>query len=163
SWGTHAADDLPDREQALALLHEDKDLSPTVVVDTGGGFHAWWFLDRFIHIDEAAPMLARWHGAWDRRMTAAGWSLDNVSDPARLMRLPGTRNFKTKPARPVAIVDPPWYELRFDLERIECICRRGEEFPPRNQSAPAHPSTPRRARPAGAGELVGDWMMATTS
>jgi hypothetical protein len=80
------------REAALLAVEP---FPPTMLVDTGGGFHAWWLL-----FDNAPP--DEWAGAM-RRLAAATGADANTLDPPRILRVPGTQNFKTTPARPVSI------------------------------------------------------------
>jgi len=75
---------------------------PTHVVSTGGGFHIYWVVDKFVgkklwkHLAQQLKDLAR--------------SLNFLADPSRtsdiasLMRLPGTLNHKYVPARPVLLL-----------------------------------------------------------
>ena len=77
---------------------------PNAIVHSGGGIHAYWFLDRFIRPAEATPLLARWHESWDGRAAVRSLQLDETADLARLLRLPGTFNHKTSPRTPVELV-----------------------------------------------------------
>ena len=82
------------REDALAAVGAFRP-APTLVVDTGGGFHVWWALDT----DADAV-------AWTEAMARAAHALRadaNALDAPRILRVPGTFNLKASP-RPVAIV-----------------------------------------------------------
>lgn len=71
-----------------------------MVVDSGHGAHAYWFLrEAWIFEDEAdrkrAAGLARaWHGLVCRLAETKGWKLENLGGLARVLRLPGTVNHK---------------------------------------------------------------------
>lgn len=73
---------------------------PTVLIDTGGGFHAHWILDSPLVIaskedySEAVALSKDWQNriiAYGRQM---GWNLDNTSSIEHAMRIPGTMNHK---------------------------------------------------------------------
>lgn len=96
----HARDDAdglplpPTPANALAIA--EAVLPPSVVTWTGGGYQAWWRLDRPIWLrvpadrQHAAALLCL-HGhalMWSGRVL--GWHVDDVSDLARVMRPAGT-------------------------------------------------------------------------
>ncbi|RTL08098.1 MAG: hypothetical protein EKK62_09655 [Acidimicrobiia bacterium] len=55
--------------------------------------HVWQLLARALPPDSDIPN--RLHHAVLARFEEHGWTLDNVSDPARVLRLPGTANYKS--------------------------------------------------------------------
>lgn len=72
---------------------------PQIVVDSGNGFHAYWLLDQ--------------EYPWERvQQVMRGMSLatgaDRTYDKARILRVPGTHNYKQDPPLPVRL-------LRFNL------------------------------------------------
>ncbi|MCP4878295.1 MAG: hypothetical protein GY896_22815 [Gammaproteobacteria bacterium] len=89
----------PDLDSVNALV-KDIPISPTIMVATGGGVHCYWaFHEAWIFKDdkdrEAAQALARkWHKLVLTAAEARGWTMDNVSDLERVMRVPGTWNNK---------------------------------------------------------------------
>lgn len=85
----HATHD--DALAALAVLPE-----PTLLVDTGGGLHAWWAL-------AAEPSPEDWRAAM-ARIVAALHADANTCDPPRILRVPGTVNHKAGLERPVRLV-----------------------------------------------------------
>ena len=84
-------------------------IDPTLVVDTGGGYHVWYALD-------AEPTLEDWREAIARLVHALKGDT-NACDQARILRVPGTFNQKTDPPRPSRIVsiDP---HTRHTIERF---------------------------------------------
>jgi len=71
---------------------------PSVIVDSGGGYHAYWLLGETLHdMDAAADYLKRWV-----YFTGADKS---VHDLARVLRVPGTKNYKYDPAPDVVFVE----------------------------------------------------------
>ncbi len=97
----------PTLEAAHALLGMFP-LPPTAIIETGGGLHAWWHHPAPIPPDP--DLLEKWAGWWARTAEAQGWTIDNVHDAARIMRLPATHNHKHTPPRPVRLVD--WHPDR---------------------------------------------------
>ncbi len=92
----------PDVQAARALLPPQ--LEPSIVVHSGHGLHAYyllreeWTLETDAERAQAAQLVRRLQGAVRRNAAARGWHLDAVSDLARVLRLPGTWNFKTPDA-----------------------------------------------------------------
>lgn len=76
-------------------------LIPHIIVDSGHGYHAYWLLDQkypFVLAQPAMKGMERMHRT------------DHCSDQARILRLPGTLNFKDSVPTPVRLV-------RFDTAR----------------------------------------------
>ena len=83
---------LPDKSAALARLRSFAllGLSPAVLVDSGHGYHAYWPLREPLDSDERP--------AWQRVMRAIACALDadpSVTDLPRILRVPGTVNWKS--------------------------------------------------------------------
>lgn len=101
-------------------------LPPSILVSTGNGVHAWWLFKEPLIFDgdeerhAAARLLTRWHGLLARNAAAHGWSYDKLSDLARILRIPGTRNLKD-PANPkdVAVLSATGH--RYNLSDFEEI------------------------------------------
>jgi len=89
----------PTRESALSLIDE-MPAQPTFILETGGGFHAWWMFEEPFHIEteEDREHAAWWAKGWQTlmRTNAAfrNWKVDSTHDLARVLRLPGTTNHK---------------------------------------------------------------------
>lgn len=89
----------PSREAAMTLIN-GMVLTPTLIVDSGHGLYAWWLFETPLALrDEAAR--ARAHrlvrGAQQALRSLSeqqGWTLDDTADLARVLRLPGTVNWK---------------------------------------------------------------------
>lgn len=94
------------REDALQALNTLQ--IPTILVDTGGGLHAWWALRGNERTD------AEWKSALRRVAHAVGGDV-NVTDTARILRVPGTFNLKLQDRpRPARLL-----QCNADLYRIE--------------------------------------------
>lgn len=95
--GVHAKDDLPTRLQAMNAISAFP-VPATMIVDSGGGLHAYWVLTSVYLGDPAeVALLLRRFGKLARDVCAqhgADGGLDPVFDPARVMRVPGTWNVK---------------------------------------------------------------------
>jgi hypothetical protein len=99
-------------------------LPPTITVATGNGGHAWWVLKEplIFESDEerahAAAVLYRWHTMLRFNAANRGWAFDRLADLPRVMRIPGTRNYKDPQSpKPVEV-----YELsdrRYNLSDFE--------------------------------------------
>jgi AAA domain len=74
---------------------------PSAVVCSGGGIHVYWFSNRPLTVTEWSPYAAGLKAA----AQAYGLRCDAgvTTDAARVLRVPGTRNFKTNPPREVRI------------------------------------------------------------
>lgn len=99
----------PDDRAALDALAEIP-MPPTIAIDSGNGLHAYWLfrepwtLDSADERKEAQTLAERWQVAIRQIWTAHGWKLDPTHDLARVLRLPGTYNHKSKPPKPVTAI-----------------------------------------------------------
>lgn len=107
---THKKPNLPpNRKEAMKLL-DGAPLKPTIVVDSGGGYQAWWCFREFwtFDIDEERQNAERVTRGWNQTMknlaAEKGWDIDATWDLARIFRLPGTSNNKGAKPRSVKVV-----------------------------------------------------------
>lgn len=83
-------------EQCLSALP----LMPSAVVLTGGGMHPYWLFHDLLYFDDSsrgkvAAMVAGWHRLIAEHLRRLGsYDLDPTADLARVMRLPGSWNFR---------------------------------------------------------------------
>jgi hypothetical protein len=106
--------------------------APTLIVDSGGGIHAWWLFDEPTHITDGdaradiEQQMARWI-LWFARQTNT--TLDPVGDSARVLRVAAPRdyphpspflNHKTDPPRVCQVVkdDGPRHSLSDLIDAI---------------------------------------------
>jgi hypothetical protein len=74
-------------------------LPPSIVVASGNGLHAYWLLrESFLFPDDTDAA-----GTWLRRLTATLQADASSAEVARILRIPGSRNFKYVPPRSVVI------------------------------------------------------------
>lgn len=98
------ADGLPNfasAEDALALVAETGLPTPSHVVHSGGGIYPWWLLDEPLRVDPDYPWVPRVRGLLRAVNTVVQEAalvhrigVDKTSDPARMLRPPGTVNWK---------------------------------------------------------------------
>lgn len=89
----------PTRDDAETLAFSI--IEPTVLVNSGYGVQAWWLFDDGPWIfgsdeerEQAQRLVAAFQAALRGKAAIEGYSLDSTFDLARLMRIPGTLNFK---------------------------------------------------------------------
>ena len=99
-------------------------IPPTLTVSTGNGGHVWWALkEPFIFENEqdrqrAASVVYRWQTLLRFNAANHGWAFDRLADLPRVMRIPGTRNFKD-PAHPRDVAVLQTTDRRYDLSDLE--------------------------------------------
>lgn len=112
-----------DKARALAQVEQFIEYAPSVIVDSGGGYHCYWLL--------ADPFLLR--DAADRQRVAktqARWVALIGGDPgakdlARVLRIPGTVNYKAEhaPNFPVVVIVKADFDRVYSLDTLEPIAQ----------------------------------------
>lgn len=108
----HAARNLPTDEAQIASILEAIPFAPSVVVDSGYGWHVYWLFDA------PQPINAANQGVIDLESKAfqepaiahaatLGWHVDQTGNLDRVLRLPGTHNHKipTHPRQVTVLLD----------------------------------------------------------
>jgi len=121
----HKTSNLPPNvAEAMELLPDP--IPPSVIVHSGYGIHAWWIFKETWYFDtpdektRAQDILVRLQGLIRSRASAKGWHLDSTGDLPRVMRLPGTMNFKVSETPiPAQVIETS--EIRYDIDGIEDI------------------------------------------
>jgi len=99
------------KDEAMKLLNEWV-LKPTYIIDSGHGIHAYWILREPIHDPEEFMQLEK----INKRLVSKFMGDKNCTDFARIMRLPGSINFKDVPIEAKILQSSEQqYEL-FELE-----------------------------------------------
>ena len=108
----HADKALPSGEDDFQRLLIELPMRPSLIVDSGHGRHLYWLLQSpwmFADDDErthAAFLAKAWHGLVCTAAQTMGWSLENLGDLTRVLRLPNTVNRKhPEDPRPVQLVE----------------------------------------------------------
>ena len=97
---------------------------PTITVATGNGGHAWWVLKEplIFESDEerarAAAAVYRWQTMLRFNAANRGWAFDRLADLPRVMRVPGTNNFKD-PNSPKPVLVHELGDRRYNLSDLE--------------------------------------------
>lgn len=133
----------PDRQNLPKTLEECLPLfpvEPTIIVNSGRGIHAYWLFREPLDVTATtAALLAGFQTTIRNNAAARGWKLDSTHDLARILRLPGTLNYKSDPPLPVTIIshDGPRYNPD-DLEQFAAEPQNAAERSPtkftRNQN-----------------------------
>ena len=103
-----------DARTTLLKFCADNDFPEPTIVSSGRGLHVYWPLSESLE-------LAKWKSiasGFKRFCIDSGFEIDTTvpADASRVLRMPGTFNFKTKPPSPVEM----WTELKmFNLEDLE--------------------------------------------
>jgi putative DNA primase/helicase len=100
--GVHAAENLPATDEVYSILNTFS-LEPSIINHSGGGLHCYWLFDEPVQIrtekdlKSAERMLSRFQNVFKRLARVKGYHIDNTSDLARVLRVPGTFNRKAEP------------------------------------------------------------------
>jgi hypothetical protein len=140
--GAHKKNVFASRAEALEFVRA-LPLEPTMIVDSGYGFHLYWcFKEPWVFLSaadrmEAEVLAIRWRDTLKERGRRAGRVVDSVGDLARVMRVPGTFNFKRaddpQPCNIVSFSDERRYdpsefeEFLIDTDRIPQIATSEED------------------------------------
>jgi putative DNA primase/helicase len=105
--------------EALLIRIETINPPPSVIIGSGGGFHAYWFLDKpfLLNTPEARKQAVALQGAWPTHVNGE----QEVHDVSRVLRLPGTLNHKYAPPRPVVMVECD-LDVTYELDYLEGLC-----------------------------------------
>jgi hypothetical protein len=107
----HVSERLPPGQgEALEVLRA-MEFEPSVVVDSGWGLYGWWIFDRPMALDTEDRRRFFHRLVQGCQATAGaiagkhGWTVDPTFDLARILRLPGTTNWKVEgDPRPVRVL-----------------------------------------------------------
>ena len=141
SDGTHRKKNLPPTEAEARQLIAEMGLPPTAVIHSGGGLQAWWcfrepwMLDSEEERVKAERLTKGWCSTLRAKAKAHGWDADQVGDLPRVMRLPGTWNYKTATRRPAVLLSCS-EELRCNPDDVEMYLQAdlGEQRTPEPQT-----------------------------
>ena len=119
----HAKKALPATiTDALSIMPAS--MPPTIVVATGNGIHAWWLFKEPLVFDtdkeraKAAGAVHRWQTMLRYNGVNRGWALDRLADLSRVLRVPGTYNFKD-PTAPKPVLIHALNDRRYNLSEFE--------------------------------------------
>ncbi len=114
----HAQTDLPETlEEIISRIP----LAPSILVHSGHGVHLYWLLREPWIFDDAAERQAAeklLHGFQAYIKQQLGYKIDSTHDLARVLRLPGTKNYKNEPVD-VRVLKEDTAQLRYNPEDFE--------------------------------------------
>lgn len=93
----HARNDYPPDGEAVKAVLTEFGADPTWLVFSGHGYHAYWKLDEPLPPDEGKAAVKALQDRLRDLFQQRGWTMDNTADLARVLRVPGTTNFKAEP------------------------------------------------------------------
>lgn len=133
-YGEFDVKDYGSKGAILAHLESAPWPAPSVVVDSGGGIHGYWLLREpwVLDSDEARAAAEIVQRGWVQRVIGADPS---VHDLVRILRIPGTLNFKYTPPRPVQF-------LECDLHRLYPLSALTAHLPPIHEAEPRFRAEP---------------------
>jgi hypothetical protein len=104
----HKKNGLPRKDQVERFIDTFMpECPPSLVVHTGGGYQLWYLFRRPMTLESEADRLLpkRLHQKAEGIFKQMKWSLDNVGDVARILRVPGTTRYKedAEPCRPTIV------------------------------------------------------------
>jgi hypothetical protein len=127
----------PDVESAIAACERAIPLTPTIIVRTGGGIHAYWLFSEGVipfakpgnsNSREDLEMLCRSFQAMVRdELQKSGWSDDQTWALPRVMRIPGGMNVSHGDPRPVT-----WEKTgpRYSVADLQIVVPKGLKIVP---------------------------------
>ncbi|MBQ9662310.1 MAG: DUF927 domain-containing protein [Oscillospiraceae bacterium] len=119
----HKQTDLPETKEEVDDFLASLPLKPTYIIESGNGVHAIWLLDEPYNITDHDSLLrikgiSHGFGAYLMREGRKwGWKLDPVQDITRMLRAPGTLNFKSDPPRECRVTE--YNDVRYPLSTFE--------------------------------------------
>lgn len=112
---------------------------PSVIVDSGGGYHCYWLLEHTVTItDDNRENLKRVQAAW---VGLVGGD-EGAKDFARVLRVPGTQNVKPAygPDFPIVTSIEANYGRLYGLEDFEQLTEHLRSEPLPTPAQPTHPN-----------------------
>jgi hypothetical protein len=118
-YGTHGGGKkLPPTEADAKRVLDHLGVKPSILVHSGGGFHAYWILKEPLTTEENAAAVAR---VWQNTIAACakyyGYDMDATHDLSRVLRVPATINHKKKSRLPVEV--RRFTAARYDTSDLE--------------------------------------------
>jgi len=107
------------QEKADRLLSE-LPVKPSVIIESGGGYHVYWFLKEPAGAEDI-PMVE----AVNRKLASFLEADFGVCDASHILRIPGTLNHKYNPARTVAVKENTG--ARYNLEEFDFLPEAPED------------------------------------
>ncbi|HPL08943.1 MAG TPA: hypothetical protein PLB20_09160, partial [Clostridia bacterium] len=106
----HKDKNLPPSKEVVLEHLKSLEKPPTVIIDTGYGLDPFWIYKEPVPIkddttrERVSGILSGYGRHLTRLCKEQGWALDNVFDTARMLRAPGSNNFKLESPVPCRIL-----------------------------------------------------------
>ena len=126
----HKETALPKTEREAIDFVNGLKLKPSIIVRSGNGVHAIWLLNEpfIIHNEDEREQIRELSAGFGMYVIAEGrkkgWKLDNVQDVPRMLRAPGSLNFKSDPPKQCEVYSAE--EIRYPLSDFEEFKRTTE-------------------------------------
>jgi len=119
--GKNSYDAKEDTRKAVQDLLSATGLPEPTCIDSGGGIHAYWIMDRDIPYEEWKPLAEKFKALCQKHITI---DPNVTADGARLMRCPDTINYRYTPPIMATVLTEDVTEYNFDefkefLESVE--------------------------------------------
>lgn len=129
----HAEKRLPESEEEVIGFLAKLPYPPSFIIRSGNGIHAYWLFHQPYRIRDASDRsyisgILEGFESYAIKLAREkyGWRFDNVSDLARMLRIPGTTNFKTKERPLCEIIGES--SARYDPSDFEKFCKVASVF-----------------------------------
>jgi putative DNA primase/helicase len=109
---------------------ESLGLPPSLLVRSGGGLHPYWLLRIPIYLQMPGEMARAKKLLRDFARAVAGVVDESVSEPARVLRIPGSKNFKPEYGTPRDVELVTANDACYDLADIERITGQSADTSP---------------------------------
>ena len=145
----HVKKNLPSEVEARIFIRDEIKPKPTFVIHTGHGFHLWWALEvpYLITSDDKRVdlqnKLTTFTGIIKQKMLVHGWTLDSTFDLTRVLRLPGTVNFKNEP---LDVTIDSFEEVYYKIEQLSSGME-GHPVRPKKQTQQRFPESALKLNP----------------
>ena len=119
----HKQEALPEsKEQLQEFLEKECPIKPSLLIWSGNGIHAIWLLETPYEIGDDSSYVSGVLKGWEAYLKAKafetfGWKFDSVADTARMLRAPGTINFKTSERPSCEVIQ--YDDIRYSIEDFE--------------------------------------------
>lgn len=116
----HASESLPPDFASVVDILSAFPLEPTIVLDSGHGYHLHWLLEnpwifsRAEDPHEAEGLLKLFQKLLISKARSLGFHLDNTAELTRVLRLPGLHNFKDPSAIKTTFADTSGQKVPLD-------------------------------------------------
>lgn len=124
----HKKPNLPENEETARAIIDEFPLKPTMIIHSGHGYQCWWVFNQFIAFTkpewrtEISELVHKF--VWSMRdlSRSKGYDLDMTFDLARVMRIPGSKNYKDMDMPvPVRLIEnnKTYYDPRIFRDTLE--------------------------------------------